>query len=455
MIGLGSNAINRARMLAQTGQHEEAVPLLRTHVAAHAADGAARLLLAECLYQAQFIQEAESVFGGLCLTTPSIRALNGHGLTLAALNRHEAAEKGYLAVLEQTETIGIVWRNLASVHRFRPGDTLLKRMRKLARSGKLPPDDRRDLCFAMAKAMNDLGDWTQAWDWAARGADLAPQPFDPGLMDQELDAIRRVYTPDFLARSGARAGESAVFIVGMPRSGTSLVEAILARHPSVKALGELPTLPALLRASCGPNPERERHDWVGSASDEALGALGKGYLDRVKARTGGTLPCRFTDKLPGNLALTGLVARALPGARVIRMRRDPLDTGVSCYLRRFSNGLRWTQRPEWIASAYAFFEQAGDHLGTVLPQPMLEVSYEALVADPEPQIRRLLDFVGLPWDSACLTPEEADHAVTSASSTQVRQAISASSVGRWRRYGDRAGPLANAMGLGDPWRAAA
>ena len=441
--------IEICRSLLSDRRPEEAIPVLQYHLAEQPGDKEAALLLAECLFQAGLVADEERIFLHCVETDPSIQALNGLGLALAARNRPMEAEALYLACLEQDESLGIVWRNLASVHRFVQGDRLIQRMKKLVKSPRLTAPERRDILYALAKAMEDLGEWERAWDYAERGAAAHLDPFDPAIFERELAEIRSVFDVDFMAkmRDAGDPTEAPVFIVGMPRSGTTLAEAVLARHPDVAALGELQSVPNTNRLAARVVEGAEgRHGWVRRAPVEAFASLAETLLRNAHMRCGEDMPARFTDKLPGNIVHLGLISCLFPNARIVRMHRDPLDNCVSCHLRRFSGGLTFTQRPDWLAAAYRFFQDAGDHYASVIANPILDLHYEDLVADSEAETRRLLAFAGLDWDDACLSPEKGSHAVTSASSAEVRRAVSTGSIGRSRRYGDRVRPLAEALG---------
>ena len=159
------------------------------------------------------------------------------------------------------------------------------------------------------------------------------------------------------------------------------------------------------------------------------------------------MPEVFTDKMPGNIHNLGVISMMFPNARIIRMRRDALDTCVSCFLGRFGNGHPYTRRFDWLAASWRAHQRAGDLLIPRLPNPVLEVHYEDLARRPEREIRRMLDFLGLSWEAACLEPHGSDSTVTTRSQAQVRQAITDRSVGRWRRYGEKVRPLAEALGV--------
>ena len=257
----------------------------------------------------------------------------------------------------------------------------------------------------------------------------------------------------FLSRStlGA-ASELPVFVLGMPRSGTTLVEQILASHPMVHASGELlasglmidgiASLPAARQAGKG-YPEAVR--LVDRAAAEALAGR---YLEAIGRDAGEA--ARVTDKLPFNFLRIGLIALLLPRARIIHCQRDPYDTCLSCYFQDFQDAQPFVYELERLGKYYREYERLMAHWRSVLPSPMLEVPYEALVNDPEPWCRRILEHCALPWDERVLRFFATERSVQTASFWQVRQPIYLSSVGRWRHYRKHLGPLFEALGRTPP-----
>jgi hypothetical protein len=256
------------------------------------------------------------------------------------------------------------------------------------------------------------------------------------------ERIRTVFDAGFLAQH-AGAGDpdpAPIFVVGLPRSGSTLIEQILGSHSAVDATHELPEGGKLVARI-----NRERRDRVvypEAARDlagDAWAGLGRAYLDETrKYRRGAS---RFVDKMPNNFASVGLLALALPNARIVNTRRHPLDTCLSCYRQLFARGQPFTYDLTEIGEYYLEYEKMMAHWHAVLPGRVLDVQYEDVVADLEVQARRLLDHCGLPWEDACLTYWETERAIRTASSEQVRLPIYESSIGRWRHYERELAPL--------------
>jgi hypothetical protein len=242
-----------------------------------------------------------------------------------------------------------------------------------------------------------------------------------------------------------------VFIVGMPRSGTTLVETILSRHPEVHAGGELPHIGDV---------ERLLHNWARTHVGYQGGPYAmlqhipadyfprnaKAVGHRVHAAAGGRAYSVFTDKLPDNSLRLGLISLLFPEARVIYLRRNPLDCCLSNLFLHFSSGNGYAFQQTLLGERYRQVAESMDLWRAALDLPILEVSYEALATDPEPMIRRIVEFAGLGWDAACLNPERARRSVATANQFQVRQPINPTSIGRWRHYEDWIRPLVKSLG---------
>lgn len=258
-------------------------------------------------------------------------------------------------------------------------------------------------------------------------------------------AHRRRLSPEPHDRLHATGEPSAlpVFIVGMPRSGTTLIEQIVSSHPQVTGAGELSALRLVVEGS-GLFP-----DGMQGLAGEARGALfrqlGQAYLSRVTPLAQGR--ARLVDKMPSNFLYAGLIPLILPGARIIHARRDPVDTCLSCYTKRFAGEQPFAYDQAELGALYRSYARLMAHWRTVLPpERFIEVDYEAVVDDLEGEARRLIDFLDLPWDPACLNFHDNRRVVRTASLNQVRQPIYTTSKGRWHAYADYLGPLLEALG---------
>ena len=301
--------------------------------------------------------------------------------------------------------------------------------------------------FALAKAYDDLGDYARAFDHMQRGnaAKRSRRHYD---IEQDLSCFRAIaaaFSAEFLAvHAGAGlASETPVFVIGMPRSGTTLVEQLLASHPDVFGAGEQRMLPDFI------NTGRAGRDFPTNVT--ALGraewrALGADYVERLQALA--PLAARITDKLPLNFQLVGLIRLALPNARIVHVTRDPLDTCLSCYSTLFEDdGLDFSCDLTDLGRYYRGYRSLMDHWQDVLSAGViLEVRYERLVDDLETEAHRLIDYCGLVWDERCLEFHKTDRPVETASLLQVRRPLYTTSVGRAARYAPWLEPLRRPLG---------
>ncbi|MDO8359210.1 MAG: sulfotransferase [Devosia sp.] len=366
------------------------------------------------------------------------------GVLLTSSGEVEAAAQQYREALRLKPDDTLAFWGLGLNHRFGQEDELIRSMVALHADVSLEKLRREFLAFGLAKAFDDLSVPERAMDYALEANRLGARPWDAAGAERALAEITAVVGDDAFrrARSSGHPTRAPLFIVGMNRSGTTLVESILARHPEVLALGESPQIvsaerDARLRRDAAGRPAELGRDWLAARAE----GLVRGWA--VQAQR----PFRIvTDKLPENALRLGLVRQLFPRARVIHMRRHPLDVGVSNFFQRFGEGQGFSTRLDWIG---LYTRQVADSMAVWrrgLDLEVLEVSYEALVADPEPEIRRIARFAGPDWSDALLTPEQSTRAVKTASQWQVRQPINSGSVGRWKRYEPWLGPMIEAMG---------
>jgi tetratricopeptide (TPR) repeat protein len=323
------------------------------------------------------------------------------------------------------------------------------RMQTLADSGRLRADHAALLDHALACHRERLGDYDQAFRAYQRANERkraqlqqAGRGFNRQDHAQQIDTLIGGFTPDFFraARSFGIASDRPVFVVGMVRSGTSLVEQILASHPQVFGCGELQDISRI-------SVEFFRRCATG-IDVAAVQQLAGAYLERL-ARRSGPEPRRVIDKMPHNFLHLGVIAVLFPQSRVIHCRRDPLDVCASAYTQNFER-LAYTTSLEDLGFYYRQYARLMEHWRHVLPLAMHEVNYEDLVAEPERVSRALVEFLGLSWDDQCLAFHQNPRAVQTASKLQVRQPIYKHALARWKRFASHLQPLRDALGLPAP-----
>lgn len=332
----------------------------------------------------------------------------------------------------------------AETKRFQPGDADLAALEALAGRGDLSADQELYIHFALAKALDDSGDYGRAWEHLRRGNNLKRGRIDYDEMGA-LDFLKRISRVfDQATFDGFQgAGDPStlpVFVLGMPRSGSTLIEQILASHPQIQAGGELP---ALEKMTAGDQLIRYP-EGVSELDGTALRRLAQSYLSALPALADGKI--RMVDKLPGNFLHIGLIRLMFPNAKIIHSMRDPIDTCVSCYSKLFTFGLYYSYDLAELGRYYRAYNELMAHWRSTLPAgAMLDVSYEDVVDDLEGQARRLIDYCGLPWDDRCLNFHRTSRAVKTASAVQVRKPLFRSSLQRWRHYEAGIAPLLNEL----------
>lgn len=370
------------------------------------------------------------------------------GNALLNLGRLEEARRCYQLAVELDPALAAAFFQWARGARHRlahPAE--MDGVEAVLQRPDLDADDRAFFHFALGKIYDDSGLYDLAWPHFAAGNRLEAvrQPFEATAHAAHVDELIGYFSAGRLADRGLGTHDPRpVFIVGLPRSGTTLVEQILASHPEVHGAGEREDLGRIEAGLSGRTPS-------GTPYPVCLDDLGPGparelarrYLEGVCARAGDAV--RVTDKMPHNFLRLGLAALLLPAARVIHCRRAPRDTCLSIFFQKFSGANPYAYDLNRIAAFHRDYRRLMEHWRAALPLAMLEVRYEDLVADQEAQTRRLLDFCGLAWRDECLSFFRARRSVATSSSWQVRQPVYRSSLARWRNYEKHLTPLLEAL----------
>jgi len=400
------------------------------------------------------VERAQGCFRrALDLDPRDVEALVGlAGASLALGDRQQALALARRAVRTRPDHAG-AWAELARARPFEAADDPdLLAMERRWDATDLSDEQRAALGFALAKAYSELGDAARAFSRMEVANRVVRKGYDYRLEDSRLfmEGLRRVFSPGRLARARplVRGSLTPVLIVGMPRSGTTLVEQILASHPEVYGGGELNHLNDLVRTRCNlRGPGMESPDDLAcleQMSDADFAALGQAYLARLRAHSPDS-PF-ITDKLPHNYLYLGMARLGLPEARVIHCRRNPVDTCFSLFERSFLGHQPYAYDLRELGEYYRMYQALMAFWVPLLGDFVLELAYEDLVQDQEGQTRRLLAFLGLDLDPRCLIFERTRRSVQTASMLQVRQPIYRSSIGRWRPFASYLRPLLDALG---------
>ena len=392
--------------------------------------------LGNALMRQDRMEEAQAHYErALALQPDYANAHNNLGNVLKDWGRFDDAMAHYERAIAIRPDYAEAHLNRSELKRFQPGEADLAALEALASRDTLSADKVLCVHFALAKALEDAGEYERAFEHLRQGNALKRAQIDY----QEKSAlelfqrISAVFDRSLLDRFQGLGDPSSVpvFVFGMPRSGSTLIEQILASHPQIHGAGELTTLEKM---------EAGYPEGILDADCSTFKRLGGRYLASLPKVSDGTL--RIVDKLPGNFLRIGLIHLMLPNARIIHTMRNPLDTCVSCYSKLFSKHLCFTYDLAELGRYYRSYTELMAHWRSVLPPgAMLDVRYEDVVDDLEGQARRLIDYCGLRWDDRCLSFHKSPRPVKTASAVQVRQPLFRGSLQRWRRYAAGLGPL--------------
>ncbi|MBI3903489.1 MAG: tetratricopeptide repeat protein [Nitrosomonadales bacterium] len=378
-------------------------------------------------------------------------ALLGKGNHYMEMGEMEHAEQLFNRALEGTPGGELAARFfLTQVKKVRAGDENFAALITAAeRIDELPREKATYLQFALGKSYDDTRDYARAIEHFKLGCALKRKTFnyDPSAQERVFDKIIEVFdraTLDRLRGNGFRS-DIPVFVLGMPRSGTTLTEQIIASHPQAYGAGELRDLLGIAHRAPPSGNQPLFPDNLKNLTPEILAAWGADYVSGIQKKAPGAQ--RITDKMPSNFLALGLIHLMLPDAKIVHVMRNPADTCLSNFTRLFNSGQEQSYDLTEIGRYYRDYARLMQHWREVLPQnSFFEIKYEDLVADTETHARQLIAYCGLEWDDACLRFHETKRSIRTASVTQVRQPIYNSSVERWRNYGDALGPLLEALG---------
>jgi predicted Zn-dependent protease len=370
------------------------------------------------------------------------------GHVLKTVGRTDEGIAAYRRALALAPNLGEVWWSLANLKTVKLGAGDVAAMTAALETVGLSEHDRLHLHFALGKALEDAGDAEASFRHYADGNRIrhAQVGYDPEETSRHAERAEALFTREFFA---ARAGQGSpvpdpIFILGMPRAGSTLVEQILASHPLVEGTMELPDIPLLARRVAG-KEEAEWADRISGLSADELRALGEEYLERTRVQRREGRPF-FIDKMPNNWVHVGLIHLILPNARIVDARRHPLDCCFSNFKQHYARGQGFSYSLADMGLYYADYVRLMAHFDRALPGRVHRVIHERLLDDPEAEVRALLAALGLEFDPACLAFHENRRAVRTASSEQVRRPINREGQGQWRPYERWLGPLKEALG---------
>tara|TARA_R110000868_G_scaffold5138_4_gene31763 strand:+ start:8892 stop:10919 length:2028 start_codon:yes stop_codon:yes gene_type:complete len=396
--------------------------------------------------------EALALFETILETLPEdASTLTSRGHALKTLGQQDEAVASYRSAARIRPDHGDAWYALANLKTYSFSDAELARLQAQEAGSDLGFQDRIYLCFALGKAFEDRGDYGAAFEYYERGNDLkrVQTRYKSDQMEEELEAQASICTPDLFEKQAGKGcpAPDPIFIVGLPRAGSTLIEQILASHSQVDGTLELPNILALSHRLRGRKRVSDRTFYPRILHDLDAGKLrelGEDYLENTRIHRQGA--AFFTDKMPNNFRHIALIKLILPNAKIIDARRGAMACCFSGFKQLFAEGQEFTYGLEEIGRYYKAYVRLMDHWDTVLPGQILRVHHEDVVDDVETQVRRILDFCGLPFEQACVDFHTTKRAVRTASSEQVRQPIYKDGVDQWRHFEPWLAPLKDALG---------
>ena len=429
-------ALDQARALLD---REPGNPLFQSHFAIES-------------MQAGDYERALAMFDEILATLPGDHAtLTSRGHALKTYGRQDEAVASYRAALAARPEHGDAWYGLANLKTYRFDDDDVTVMQAREAEADLSYKDRIHFCFALGKALEDRADYEQSFDYYKRGNDLkrVQTRYKADQMSEELRAQAEICDRGLFEKQGGKGcpAPDPIFILGLPRAGSTLLEQILASHSQIDGTLELPNILSLSHALRGRNKLSDRTRYPRILHDlpaEKLREFGETYIDETRIHRQGA-PV-FIDKMPNNFRHIGLIKLILPNAKIIDARRNAMDCCWSGFKQLFAEGQEFTYGLTEIGRYYRDYVALMDHWDAVLPGEILRVQHEDVIDDLEGQVARMLDYLGLPFEQACVDFHKTERTVRTASSEQVRQPVNRKGLGQWRHFEPWLDPLKEALG---------
>jgi len=425
----------------------EAVEVLDRAIQLDSNNAASHHLHASALAMTAKPEQAALAYKRAIELNPNVpKAYLGLGHVLKTVGKQEEGIAAYRKAMQLHPNLAEAHYSLSNLKTFRFTDEEIDDMRYRLEHEPLTDQSKVHFAFSLAKAYEDANDYDQAFEYYARANDANRQAiaYDPVQNEVMNSNIRKVFNAALFEQYRGQVmgcqDAAPIFILGLPRSGSTLLEQILASHSQVDGTSELPDLSLVSSSLTDGRPRGVAYpEAVLDLSPEAITALGEQYIERTRRHRADAV--HFTDKMPNNFIHIGLIQLMLPNAKIIDARRHPLDSCMGCFKQHFAKGQTFTYDLFELGEFYLEYHQMMQHWDEVLPGKVLHVQYEDVVADLETQVRRLLDFCELPFEDSCVNFHETERAVRTASSEQVRQPIYSRSVNSWQRFEKQLQPL--------------
>jgi tetratricopeptide (TPR) repeat protein len=439
-----------AKLFNETGRFEEALVVLDEILERDRKHLATLTLKAGLLVQYRRLDEAITVYRRLIRAHPGdVLGWLNYAYILKTAGHVGDAISAYRQVLQIDPARGVAWWAMGNLKTFKFQIEDVESMRRGLDRDDVDDDNRIHLHFALGKALGDQGEYEEAFAHYRKASELrrAKSPHNAQIVHANVLTAEKTFTPEFFAATagaGYLAADS-IFVVSMPRSGSTLIEQILASHPAIEGTEELFDMGRIAGEMA---PDETAGAYMGkitSMSSPELWQLGKGYIEATRRFRQTDRPY-FTDKMPSNWALIGLIHTILPNAKIIDVRRHPLGCGFANFAQHYNWGINFSYDLNDLGEFYSDYVRQMAHFDRVLPGLVHRIFYEDLIEDLEGEVRRMLDYLGLPFDPACLRFFENKRAVHTPSSEQVRRPINRDGMTTWRNYEPWLGPLKEALG---------
>jgi tetratricopeptide (TPR) repeat protein len=443
--------VNVARTQLLRGSNLQAERAVKAVLAEHPDSVDAILLYGQICHELDRFDEAlESFERVLAINPDSLEALNYYGVVLKSVGRLDDARKTFIRALEVNPRALGAYSNVVDLEKFTADNPLFVAMKQIISRAKEPENERfTAMHFALGKAYEDMGEYETSLKHYAIGTrnKRATLKYDEAEVFSFFDQIRETFDEAYFKNKPfeGRPTQMPIFIIGMPRSGSTMTEQIIQSHPKVYGAGEIKTLSASIGMVRVKFPSLAKYPaMVKTMRPTQFGAIADNYLKQISAYSETAL--RVTDKLLTNYYFAGLINTLFPNAKIIHTMRNPVDSCLSSYTKLFKDDMPHSYDFRELGRYYGKYYELMAHWRRVLPPgAMMEVQYEDMVANTEERAKEVIAFLGLEWDDKCLKFHESDRPVKTASVSQVRKPVYTSSVARWRRYGDGLKPLADAL----------
>lgn len=439
-----------AKAQRDTGRYDDAIATIDGLLSREAEHLPALSLKAAILVQMRRFEQAEEVFSAMHVAHPTdARGWMNHAFMLKTVGRQEEAIEAYRKSIVHDPRNAQAWWGLANLKTVKFGPDDIAAMRSTLTDQSLDHDDRLHLLFALGKALDDANDPAGAFEAFSLGARLRLErtPHDPQRVFENIRKVSQTCSPAFFAerRDWGFQARDPIFIVSLPRSGSTLVEQILASHPLIEGTEELYDIERIAINLGGSKSADAYLDKLASLNRDDVIGLGQHYIEATQRFRFTDRPY-FTDKMPSNWVFIGLISLILPNAKIIDIRRHPLGCGFANFSQHFNWGINFSYDLSHIGQFYTAYVKQMAHFDQALPGRIHHLTYEGLIEDTETEVRRMLDYLELPFDPSCLRFFENRRAVHTPSSEQVRSPINRDGMERWQKYEPWLGPLKAALG---------